>query len=342
MNTPLSKKEAQAFAAWAHEAGPALRGRQPAQWLNQLEAQHTHLNAVLDWCIRHDVVLGVVIAGQIWPFWLNRGYLVEGVDWLNRLIESPHPQPNALSRARALAGAGNLAFHQGKFEASATWLRESLAIAEIYNDAQGIAEAHGGLSRIAMSKNNAAAMRQHSQIALEAARQADYETGIAIALHHLAHAALIDGDLASAERLYGDNVVTYRAMQRADLVASELHNLGHVACLRGHNYHAKSLFIESLAVIERIGGSPIRPYNYIGLGRVAAALAQPRQATILMSAGLSILHNEGKAIVPLLRGDVERTLASLQTALSPEAYANAEAEGRKLDTVAVLTLAAQL
>lgn len=342
MNTPLSEKEAQAFAALAHEAGPALRGRQPAQWLNQLETQHPQLNAVLDWCIHHDVALGVDIAGEIWPFWLNRGHLAAGVDWLNRLIESPTPHPTALGRARALAGAGNLAFHQGKFEASAAWLRESLAIAEMHNDAQGIAEANSGLSRIAMSKNDAAAMRQYSQIALEAARQADYETGIAIALHHLAHAALIDGDLAAAERLYGDNVATYRAMQRADLVASELHNLGHVACLRGHIQQAKSLFIESLAVIEHIGGSPIRPYDYIGLGRVAAALAQPRLAAIFMSAGLGILHNEGKAVVPLLRGDVERTLAQLQTTLSPEDYASAEAEGRKLDTVAVLTLATHL
>ncbi len=340
MDEQIGEDEATALAALTSEAGPGLRGRQPEAWLDRLEAERSRIDAVLDWCLTNGRAgLGVDIAGEIWPWWLNRGHLPEGVAWLGRLLDASSAQDPSPGRAKSLAGAGNLAFHQGKFETSTVRMRESLAIFEALADARGIAEAHGGLSRVAMAVNDAKGMRRHSRIALEAARQSNYETGIAIALHHIAHASLIDGDLEAAERLYGANVETYRGMRRRDLVASELHNLGHVACLRGDVNRAKALFIESLGVAAEMGGNAIQPYDIIGLGRVALALGQSKLAATLLSAGMTTLRSEGKAVVPLLRPEVERAIAVARAALSADEHAAAEQAGSGLGVAEALALA---
>lgn len=339
MDEQIGEDEVTALTALAREAGPELRGPQPEAWLDRLEARRSRVDAVLDWCLANGRAgLGVDIAGEIWPWWFKRGHLPEGAAWLARLLDASPAQDPTPGRAKALAGAGNLAFHQGKFEASTVRMRESLAIFEALADSRGIAEAHGGLSRVAMAGNNADEMRRHSRIALEAARQSNDETGIAIALHHIAHASLIEGDLESAERLYGANVETYRGMRRGDLVASELHNLGHVACLRGDVQRAKALFIESLGVAAELGGNAIQPYDIIGLGRVALALGQPKQAAALLSAGMAILQREGKAVVPLLRPEVERAIATARAALPVEEHAAVEEAGRRLGVAEALAL----
>lgn len=328
-----------AVAALAREADPELRGRNPAPWLDRLEAERARLDAALAWCVENKrFATGLDIAAGVWPYWLNRGHLPEGAAWLARLLDAPGADGPALGRARALAGAGNLCFHQGDFAGSEARLREGLALFEALQNAQGIAEARGGLSRVAMSRGDAAGMRAHSRVALEAARASNYETGIAIALHHLAHAALIDGDLVAAERLYAGNVEAYRAMQRRDLVASELHNLGHVACLRGDPGRAKEFFIESLLLADQIGGSAIRPYAFIGLGRVAAAQGRTATAARLLGAGMDILNREGKAVVPLLRPEVERVIAEAQAALSADGYAAAAAAGVGISTQSAIAL----
>lgn len=335
----MDEPGALAAAALAREADPELRGRNPAAWLDRLEAERARLDAALGWCADNKrFAMGLDIAAAVWPYWLNRGHLPAGAAWLARLLDAPGADAPSLGRARALAGAGNLCFHQGDFAGSEARLRESLRLFGSLNHAQGIAEARGGLSRVAMSRGDAAAMREHSRVALEAARQSNYETGIAIALHHLAHASLIDGDLAEAERLYAANVETYRSMQRRDLVASELHNLGHVACLRGAPDRAQNLFVESLLLADQIGASAIRPYDLIGLGRVAAARAQPASAATLLEAGMALLRRDGKAVVPLLRPEIERVIAETRAALSADGYAASAAAGAGLSTQGALAL----
>lgn len=343
MDEPMDESGALAFASLAREADPALRGSESRGWLDRLESERARLGAVLAWCVDHGRLdLGLEIAGAVWPFWLNRAHVPEGAAWLARLLDAPGAGAPSLGRAGALAGAGNLCFHQGDFAGSERRLLESLALFEARGNAQGIAEARGGLSRVAMSRNDASGMRMHSRAALEAARQAGYEAGVAIALHHLAHAALIEGDLEAAERLYADNVDTYRGMRRRDLVASELHNLGHVACLRGDLGRAKARFVDALALADEINGSAIRPYALIGLGRVAAALGQHRAAATLLGAGMAALRNEGRAVVPLLRPETERAVAAARAALSTDDHAAAEAAGLGLGTQDALALAAKL
>jgi hypothetical protein len=53
---------------------------------------------------------------------------------------------------------------------------------------------------------------------------------------------------------------------------------------------------------------------------------------------MAILNREGKAVVPLLRPEVERVIAETQAALSSDGYAAAAAAGAGLSTQSALAL----
>jgi hypothetical protein len=209
-------------------------------------------------------------------------------------------------------------------------MQQSLDIYQSLGNEEGIAEANSGLSRIAMAQGRSDLMRRYSLAALAVARSSGRVDLSAIPLHHLAHAALMEGDLEEADRLYTANIDTYRAMGREELVITELHNLGHVACLRDQPVRAKALFVESLRRGEETGNDANRPYNLIGLGRVALAEGQPEKAALLLSLGMTILKQQGKVVVPLLREPVEKAVADTKVALGEEAYAIAAATGERL------------
>src|SRR5207244_7435619 len=99
-------------------------------------------------------------------------------------------------------------------------------------------------------------------------------------------------------------------------------------------------FVESLRRGEQTGNDANRPYNLIGLGRVALAEGQPEQAAVLLNSGLAILKQQGKAVVPLLREPVEQAVADTQAALGEPAYAAAAAAGERLTAAEALRMVA--
>jgi hypothetical protein len=49
-------------------------------------------------------------AGALWRFWQQRGHLAEGRRWLEEVLAMPSGQAPTAARAKALAGAGGIAW----------------------------------------------------------------------------------------------------------------------------------------------------------------------------------------------------------------------------------------
>jgi non-specific serine/threonine protein kinase len=75
------------------------------------------------------VVAGAALelAGALWWFWLMRGHLDEGREWLARVL-SAAPTESPAGRARVLLGASAIALFQGDAVSSHAFLDESLAL----------------------------------------------------------------------------------------------------------------------------------------------------------------------------------------------------------------------
>jgi hypothetical protein len=131
------------------EAGErALSGPSAQTWLNSLTREHDDLRAALGFCLETgEATLGLRVASALEQFWLLRGVLVEGGEWLEHLLGLPDERVPPAVRARALAAAGSLATFRGEPTVAVGLQEQSVAIARGLGDPDGLADALFALGR---------------------------------------------------------------------------------------------------------------------------------------------------------------------------------------------------
>jgi len=314
------------------EAAPELIGPRPDVWFDRLELEVDGLDEALGWCLEHDPELGRSVAGAVWPFWMNRGRIPEGRQWLDRLLAAPTSDPPSTARARALYGAGTLAFMQGDGEAALPLHQESLAIAEELGDQEVVADALIGLARVALLAGDIAEMRRRSEQSLSVARALADDRTTGQALHHLVEAMRREGDLEAVIPLYHQSLELQRRRGNERGVALELHNLGNVERKRGNLDKAAELLRESLAIYGTLGVSRNIAYCFLGLGHIAAAEGDPERAARLIELADKLWAEAGVALDPDYRDDYERSKRWAEGELGDEHHAvTASARAMTLD-----------
>ena len=173
----------QALIAEIVAAEADLKGPSPDAWFARLDADSAGLEEALAWSLEHDPEQGLRLAGAVWPYWLARGRLDSGRAWLAKVLAATEWGDRTAARAKALYGAGTLAFIQGDREPSLRLHTESLAIARELGD-QGLeADALIGLAHVAQLDGDGIMMEQNAQRSLESARAAGDPQRVAAALH---------------------------------------------------------------------------------------------------------------------------------------------------------------
>ena len=122
---------------------PELMGPRQASWLKQLHLEHDNLRAALDWCMspaqapeQGDRALDFATA--LWWFWLKRGFLAEGRQWLERAVHvAPVSSPSR--GAKASNALANMAYFQGDFAGMATYATNSVALGREAGDLFSVA-----------------------------------------------------------------------------------------------------------------------------------------------------------------------------------------------------------
>jgi predicted ATPase/class 3 adenylate cyclase len=141
----VSRRHARFFLDLAERAEPELTGPDQIRWLNGLETEHDNLRAAITWAAEHgELDLALRMGGSLWRFWQFRGHLREAGERLEELLARPGGDPEA--RARALAGAGGVAYWMGDFVAARQRYEECLDIRLEMGEKPGIAEAKYDLS----------------------------------------------------------------------------------------------------------------------------------------------------------------------------------------------------
>jgi len=137
----VRRRHAEYFLGLAVEAEPHLTGEDQSGWLDRCDVEHANIRAAL----RHAIDAGQAeqaqeAAGALWRFWQQRGHLAEGRRWLEEVLAMPSGQGHTRSRAKALTGAGGIAWWQDQ-TASGAFYQEALAIERELGDPGRIAEA---------------------------------------------------------------------------------------------------------------------------------------------------------------------------------------------------------
>jgi predicted ATPase len=139
---PVARRHAGYFLALAVAAEPHLVGAAQGEWLDRCDQEHANLHAALRWAVEAgEADRAQAAAGAIWRFWQQRGHLTEGRRWLEELLALPSGQGPTPARAKALAGAGGIAWWQEDIAAARGFYAEALAIERELGDPTRIAEA---------------------------------------------------------------------------------------------------------------------------------------------------------------------------------------------------------
>jgi predicted ATPase/class 3 adenylate cyclase len=138
----LRRRHALAYLDLAERAVPAYTRRDRKTWLERLEPEHDNFRAALEWSIEGgEASIALRFTWALWRFWQMRGHLQEGRTWSSRALEMPEAQGRSPERARALEGAGGLAYWQSDSVGAQKWYGEALAVAEANRDPKLIADA---------------------------------------------------------------------------------------------------------------------------------------------------------------------------------------------------------
>jgi predicted ATPase/class 3 adenylate cyclase len=138
---PTRRRHAEHFLGLAAEAEPHLGGPDQGRWLDRCEQEHANLRAALGWAVdQGQAGPAQAAAGALWRFWQQRGHLTEGRQWLAEALTMPSGLAPTPSRAKALTGAGGIAWWSDRAAARAFY-DEALAIERRLGDPARLAEA---------------------------------------------------------------------------------------------------------------------------------------------------------------------------------------------------------
>jgi predicted ATPase/class 3 adenylate cyclase len=136
----LARRHARLCFGWANDAERHLMGPEQLAWLERLSRDHDNLRAAFDRSTQLDMLdHALTAAGAMWRFWQLRGLFPEARTVFDRLLGQPGGSPAA--RAKALIGAGGVAYWQRDYETMARDYREARRLYESVGDERGTAEA---------------------------------------------------------------------------------------------------------------------------------------------------------------------------------------------------------
>jgi predicted ATPase/class 3 adenylate cyclase len=283
------------FLALGEEAEPQLRGAEQVEWLEALETEHDNLRQALAFCLEatEGGEAGLRLGAALWRFWDVRGHFGEGREYLTAALERTVGLEQRLLRARALAGAGCLAWRQGDYTAARTLNEESLTIFQEVGDRQGIAISLNNLGDVTSSQSDYGAARVLFEESLTIKRELGDKYGIANSLNDLGNVALDQNDYGVARALHEESLTIRRELGDKRGIAVSLNNLGWMASSQGEYTTARALHEESLTIRRELGDKRGIAVSLNNLGWMASSQGDNAAARVLFEESLTLFRGMG-------------------------------------------------
>jgi non-specific serine/threonine protein kinase len=322
------------FLQMAQQGEPKLFA--PVSFIDWAEAEIDNLRAGLAWALERDAhdasseeragrALDLML--HVWPLWLNRGYSIEGNEWLNQLL-SVHTAPT-LARARALLLAGDFAGFRGDHSQQTSLIQEALALAQKLGDKKRIAWAWMEMGVIERGRNSPEAIEFLAE-SLAMFQELKENLWVCRTSYLLAEAHLAHGNREASKPLWERGVELSRKEGDKFQLAWGLEGLGNVERLEGHFERAREFYRESLklkvAVMDKTGIF----YSLSAFAQLAAAQKQFKRAVILWSSAEKLGQSLNMLLVQSNEGLYTSLISEARAELGEEAFVGAWAEGRKM------------
>jgi predicted ATPase/class 3 adenylate cyclase len=335
----VRRRHGERFLSLALEAEPHLTAEDQGEWLDLCDREHPNIREALRWAIEAgEAERAQHVAGGLWRFWQQRGHISEGRRWFEEILAMPEGQERTPARAKALIGAGGIAWWQQDRDTAGARYREALAIERELGDPVRIAEALYNYAFVVAGDDLDAAGRLLDE-SLDLFRRAGNEQGVAQVLPMLvmrdAQAGEWDRVIAGLE----EAVATWRRLRDRLHLAFDLVWLAFAHGRVGHRAEARSAALEALELFREADNATGVGIAFIDLAFLATWEGHHQDALKLAGAYESLRERIGGppgAIGGLLEGD---PAAEARAHLSEDAAQRAWEEGLAMSLDEAVALA---
>lgn len=292
------------LALFGHAAG-RLRSAAQRETLGELSAEQDNIRAAWDWALgQGEFSLIEQTLRSFAMLYDTRGWLQEGLDTLGRAITaletvygpSPSDSANQIALGHLLATRALLASRLGQYVQAQAMLERSLAILRPLNEPRVLVEAITFLSMaMELTGNYASALELYSE-GLEIATTTGDPWFAALCLTGVTGLVRFTQSSIKPETAHErflSVVANWRLIGDPRLTAISLNNLSLSALRLGRYDEARAALEESIALSGSVGDRWGLSYAYRGLGIVAQAQGEHREAVDIFQKSLDTLSELG-------------------------------------------------
>jgi len=299
------------FLSLAERAEPELARLRQSAWLERLEGEHDNMREALSWNLEHEEgELALRLEAALWRFWHVRGYLSEGLRWMERVLAEGEP---AASQVRVKALGGWLTQFQGDFARAKATYEEMLKLSRELGDKGNIATALNSLGTVAAQQGDNERARSLLHENLEVIKELEAEGSPASTVkkfyvcNQLGYLAINEeNDYARGTTLWEESLALARKLGDDYLIGTTLGNLGHVALMQRALERAKSRSEEALAFAEELGSAGVElvPSACINLGLATLGPGEHERAMRSFEEALVMSQDMGRTpqVIEALEG----------------------------------------
>jgi non-specific serine/threonine protein kinase len=331
------------FADLAEHAAVQLHGPDQGTWMRCLDQDQANLRTARLWCAGHPsrATLGLKMASGLGEYWLIRGLLEEGADWLHAALRRAHGPVGA--RAAALTWLAVITSLRGGFQRSRALFAASIALYKQTSDIQGQARALAilGFWRANLGDRDGAVKELDHSLRLAGLSRDRYCAAYALLMAGMA--ASLTADMALAR--------TY-ATRSGDLFTEigDCRGVGYAQCVMADCLIGQGTAADALATLRQCIGAFETLRDRWGLlvstglaARAYAALGEWDRAALMLGIVDSLSERIGGHLFPGMQAAVDvtaaKTAAKLGAAATPWHEAGRVAGGGDSITAAMeLTL----
>ncbi len=289
----MHRRYADLFVSVVTDGEAKLIGAEQKSWLERLNAEYDNLRAVLNWTAKHDVVMGLRLAGALGRFWYLNGYLDEGRKWLADLLAAQDAGEHGSLRAKALNAAARIALNQGDYGSVRSLSEQALAESREAGDHPETAGALQQLAIFAGVKGDFAVARSLLEESLAIWRELGDKGRAALALISLGALAIRQTDFPLACRFMDEALVLAHDVGDKHGIAGAMVNRGEVARRLGDHAASRSLLEQSLAIATDVGDRAVIPVALSSLGELAGQQGRYDAARVQLQEALKLAREFG-------------------------------------------------
>ena len=327
------------FVHFAGRVEPELYGGRQKEWLDRLGVEHHNLNHALRFSLESSETIpsGLALAAALVRYWEVRNYFVEGYEHLLQLLQAT-PVEESVIRARAIQGAGRLAWCQDRDPDARRHYREALRLYQAWglNPEAGFAHAFlGFIERNEGRTGEALAHFEQAQAVGEALRS---DRLLALVSNGRGSLAADAGDFATARVLKEAALRTYQALADPWIIGLLHGGLGRVCLALGDAASAQGHLQQALTIARDLGNKWAVPHVLETIGDLLAGRGKPERAVLLYGAASVQREMLAQSFSRVEQSAHDRALRELRQRVSADRFDEEWQRGQALSVEAAVQI----